>query len=46
MKRSEINALIARAKGLFKEDGWILPPFADYAPERDLAGPSVAHGDV
>ena len=34
MKRSEINQLIHDARAVFKAYGWILPPFAEYGPEK------------
>lgn len=33
MKRSEINALIADAKGFFRKKGFMLPPWAFWGPE-------------
>lgn len=34
MKRSEINCIIKEMESLIKENGFKLPPFADWTPEN------------
>lgn len=44
MKRSRINDLIAEADEMIRRHGFVLPPFADWAPERFAAhAPQARH---
>lgn len=46
MKRSEINAIMERAKGLLAERRFFLPPFAHWSPEEWAANAQNAVGII